>query len=383
MKLLHYFPTTLLTDGGTVRAAIDFCSVLARRGHDVTWLTCDDTDTPEPWKNSEQGTPTIKLLGPFQKSGNRLTKEQLAIVKDSLKDVDVVHMHEMWLPSNPQVAHICDSLGVPWVLSIHGMLDDWSMNQRGLKKQFYLSTVGRKMARTATTFLTTAIEEKRQASRWLKHDNIAVIPCIVDLEPYQEVPCPQEAIDKYGLVDEPTVLFLSRVHEKKSIETLIDATAILNEKGYPIRVFIAGTGEDAYIKSLQNRATAAGVGDLVTFLGMVVGDLKLSLYAMADVFALPTQQENFGLVYPEAMLCETPAIGTKGTDIWKELEEGGAVIADRTPEAFANAIESLTSDSELLKAKGAEGRTHILKWLDTESVAQRYEAMYKSASNGH
>ncbi len=83
------------------------------------------------------------------------------------------------------------------------------------------------------------------------------------------------------------------------------------------------------------------------------------------------------------MLCETPAIGTKGTDIWKELEEGGAVIADRTPEAFANAIESLTSDSELLKAKGAEGRTHILKWLDTESVAQRYEAMYKSASNGH
>jgi glycosyltransferase involved in cell wall biosynthesis len=104
---------------------------------------------------------------------------------------------------------------------------------------------------------------------------------------------------------------------------------------------------------------------------------------MADVFALPTQQENFGLVYPEAMLCETPAIGTKGTDIWKELEEGGAVIADRTPQAFADAIETLTSDKELLKLKGVEGRKHILKWLDTETVASQYENMYQSASNEH
>ena len=116
---------------------------------------------------------------------------------------------------------------------------------------------------------------------------------------------------------------------------------------------------------------------------MVVGDLKLSLYAMADVFALPTQQENFGIVYPEAMLCETPVIGTKGTDIWRELEKGGAIIADRTPNAFADAIEDLVSDKEVLKAKGQQGREHILSWLDNDSVAKRYEEMYEQAANGH
>ncbi len=383
MKLLHYFPLTRFTEGGTVRAAIDFCSVLSRRGHDVTWLTCDDDDVPQSWKDKEPNTPTIRLLGPLQKAGKRLTKQQIAMAAEVARGMDVTHIHAMWMPSNPQVAKACDSVGTPWVLSTHGMLDDWCMEQRPLKKKLYLSTAGRIMLRGANTFLTTAEAEKSQSEKWLKHENIAVIPYIVDLDPYKEVPSPQEAIDKYGLSEEPTVLFLSRVHEKKSIETLIDATAVLKQRGYPIRVFIAGTGEDGYIKSLKNRAEKAGVTKNILFLGMVVGDLKLSLYAMADVFALPTQQENFGLVYPEAMLCETPAIGTKGTDIWKELEEGGAVIADRTPEAFANAIESLTSDSELLKAKGAEGRTHILKWLDTESVAQRYEAMYKSASNGH
>lgn len=383
MKLLHYFPITRLTEGGTVRAAIDFCSVLAHRGHDVTWLTSDDTDTPDAWKNGEPNCPTIRQLGPITKAGQQLSSEQVALATEVAKDADVTHIHAMWIPSNPQMAKACDSVGTPWVLSTHGMLDDWCMQQRTFKKRFYLSTAGRILLRGATTFLTTAEEEKRQSSRWLKHNNIAVIPYIVDLEPYKDVPSPQEALDVYGQSDEPTILFLSRVHEKKSIETLIDATAILKQRDTPVRVLIAGTGEESYVRSLQKRAESAGVSDNVTFLGMVVGDLKLSLYAMADVFALPTQQENFGIVYPEAMLCETPVIGTKGTDIWRELEKGGAIIADRTPDAFADAIEDLVSDKEVLKAKGQQGREHILSWLDNDSVAKRYEEMYGQAANGH
>lgn len=382
MKILHFFPTTRLTEGGTVRAAIDFCTVLARRGHEITWLTTDDTDVPEAWKRGDPNCPTIKLLEPL-KAGKRLSKKQVARAAEVARAADVTHIHAMWMPSNPQMARACDSVGTPWVLSTHGMLDDWCMEQRGLKKQFYLATAGRILLRGATTFLTTAEEERRQASRWLKHDNVGVIPYIVDLEPYAEVPSPQEAIDAYGQVEEPTVLFLSRVHEKKSIETLIDATAILKQRGTPLRVFIAGTGERAYIETLKQRAKDAGVDGSITFLGMVVGDLKLSLYAMADVFALPTQQENFGLVYSEAMLCETPAIGTKGTDIWRELEEGGATITDRTPEAFAEAIEELVTDKELAKSRGKAGRVQMLKWLDTNSVAERYEEMYAAAATEH
>jgi glycosyltransferase involved in cell wall biosynthesis len=129
------------------------------------------------------------------------------------------------------------------------------------------------------------------------------------------------------------------------------------------------------------RAKNTGVVDEVTFLGMVLGSLKLSLYAMADIFALPTQQENFGLVYAEAMLCETPTIGTKGTDIWRELQKGGAIIADRTPEAFADAIASICNDKSQLKELGTKARTHILGWLDTNTVAQQYEEMYLSSIN--
>lgn len=381
MKILHYFPTTRLEEGGTVRVALDLSAILARRGHDVVWLTTDDTDVPDSWKNGEPNTPSVCLLGPLQKSGKRLTSEQVTLAAELMKDVDVTHIHAMWMPSNPQIAKACDDTGTPWVLSIHGMLDDWCMDQRGLKKKLYLATAGRRLIRNASIFLATAQEERRQASKWLKHGNIDVIPCIVDLDQYQEVPTPEEALGTFGESDCPTVLFLSRVHEKKSIETLIDATSILKQRGTPIRMFIAGTGEQSYIDALQARAVEAGVADDVTFLGMVVGSLKLSLYAMADIFALPTQQENFGLVYAEAMLCETPTIGTKGTDIWRELQEGGALIAERTPESFADAIASLCGDSTQLEKLGEQARTHILDWLDTDCVAQQYESMYLKASN--
>jgi len=383
MKLLHYFPITRLSEGGTVRSAIDLCAVLASRGHDVIWLTSDDTDVPPEWKNGESNCPTVRRLGPITKAGQRLSKEQVALAAEAAKEVDVTHIHAMWIPSNPQVAKVCDSVGTPWVLSTHGMLDDWCMQQRGAKKKLYLSTAGRILLRGATTFLTTAEEERRQSSKWLKHDNIAVIPCIVCLEPYKNVPDPTEALEEYGKSDVPTVLFLSRVHEKKSIETLIDAAAILKQKETPIRLLIAGTGEEAYFQILKNRAMTAGVSESVSFLGMVVGDLKLSLYAMADIFALPTQQENFGIVYPEAMLCETPVIGTTGTDIWRELKKGGATIADRTPEAFATAIMDFVDNPDLAKAKAQEGRKHMLKWLDNDLVAKQYEEMYTKAVNEH
>ena len=102
---------------------------------------------------------------------------------------------------------------------------------------------------------------------------------------------------------------------------------------------------------------------------------------MADVFALPTQQENFGLVFAEAMLCETPIIGTKGTDIWRELEEGGAMIAERSPAAFAHAIETITSDPELARSLGKKGRERMLAWLNTDVVGEQCEKMYQNAIN--
>ena len=379
MKILHYFPTTRLTEGGTVRAALDLSTALARFGHEVIWLTTDDCDVPEQW-GIEPNTPSVVLLGPLQKSGGRLNTSQVSLAIEVAANADVVHIHAMWMPSNVQMATACIKAGTPWVLSTHGMLDDWCMEQRGLKKRIYLATYGKKLVHCASTILTTAEEEKRQASRWLPRDNVVAIPLIVDLEPYANVPSPAIAEETFGSFPNKSVLFLSRVHPKKSIETLIETASILKERDETPTFLIAGTGEQKYIDSLQKQVDQLGLTEQFKLLGMVVGDTKLSLFAHADVFALPTQQENFGLVYPEAMLCETPVITTKGTDIWRELESsGGAMIVDRNATAFADAISSVLSDDAKRDEMGNAARRHMLKWLDTGQVVTSYEAMYEKA----
>ena len=381
MKLLHYFPTTRLTEGGTVRAAIDLCTALAERGHDVIWLTTDNQDVPQNWKDGKPNTPRVVLLGSMTKWGNRLSKEQIKLAKTEIAKSDVVHIHAMWMPSNVQIAKACKQVNTPWVLSSHGMLDDWCMEQGNLKKRLYLATNARTMIRNATLILTTAEEERRQASKWIPFDNAIAIPLIVDLAPYKTIPGHQLAQETFGNFGNSSILFLSRVHPKKSIETLIDSAVLLQRRGVMPHFFIAGTGEKKYVKQLQEKVRRCNLEKQFSFLGMVVGEKKLSLYAMADIFALPTQQENFGLVYPEAMLCETPVITTKGTDIWRELKDGGgAMIVDRSPEAFASSIEELLRNDTARIQMGKNARKHILHWLDTNRVAVEYEEMYKSVA---
>jgi glycosyltransferase involved in cell wall biosynthesis len=99
-------------------------------------------------------------------------------------------------------------------------------------------------------------------------------PLIVDLEPYQVVPSPQQAADAFGESEWPTVLFLSRIDRKKSIETLISALAILRDQANDIRLLIAGTGDDEYLVSLKRQVEELNLSSHVRFLGMVVGDLK-------------------------------------------------------------------------------------------------------------
>tara|TARA_Y100000589_G_scaffold27325_3_gene22823 strand:+ start:8293 stop:9450 length:1158 start_codon:yes stop_codon:yes gene_type:complete len=375
LRILHYVPTTRFSVGGTVRAAMDICSVLARRGHHVTWLTADATDVPEDWNEHTDGTPCAVELAPLRRLG-RLDRTSLDRAAPLVARADVVHIHALWCTSNPQIAALARSAGTPWVVSIHGMLDDWSMAVRGLKKRIYLQTVIRSMMNGAAAILATATEEKRQAAKWLPRD-ADVIPLVMDMAPYEELPGPGLARERFGGGDAPVVLFLSRIHEKKSIETLIDATTRLKDRGVDVRLLIAGTGDDAYLSAMQNRASQQGVTDRVEFLGMVVGDLKLSLYEMADLFALPTQQENFGLVYPEAMLCGTPVLTTRGTDIWRELEEAGMSIVDRSPDAFADGIQRLLQERDALPRIGESGAVYVRKWLDPDGIARQYEALYR------
>lgn len=396
MRIVHYLARMRLEDGGVVRAVLDLCTALAGRGHDVWLMTFDAADVPPDWARDGGGDDGAagargpgaggrpRVLALVRRAGPvpRAARASSARAAQLIAGAGAVHLHVPWDPVCAQLARVAARARVPYVVGIHGMLDDWSMAQKGLKKRLYLSLGGRRFLERAGAVHVTAEAERDQSARWYPRGRPVVLPLIFDARLYRSLPGPGPARKRFGdalgRADEAKVLFLSRLHPKKRVDLLLEAAALLRRDGVAVRVLVAGTGEEAYERGLRRLVEERGLGGSVSFLGFVSGTEKVSLYQSADLFVLPTSQENWGFVLIEALASGTPAVTTRGVDIWSELERsGGTVVVDQTPEAFRAAIAALLPDPARRRAMGERGRAWVLEALDADRVAARYEAMYE------
>lgn len=383
LSIVHFFPRIRREEGGVVQAILDLCQLMVQAGHRVTLATCDGPDLPTSWREPDNN-PQAKILERSPWIASRLSARGLKQFQDLIQAADVVHLHTPWELSNLQVARLMRSEGVPYIVTVHGMLDDFCMEQKSLKKRIFLGLGGRKLFSDATTVHFTAAAERDQATPWIPGDYHSVVqPCAIDFAPYENLPGTGPALKAFPQLKtaQPktecqNILFLSRLHPKKGVERLIESVAILHKQNKNLQLLIAGPGEEAYSQELKNLVERSGISPITHFLGMVRGDVKLSLYELADVFVLPTHQENFGLVLPEALACGTPVVTTRGTDIWRELAEAGAKIVENEPRALASAITELLADDAARKQLGQQGREYVKNWLDGAKVQAGYERIY-------
>ena len=159
----------------------------------------------------------------------------------------------------------CRTLGIPYVWSLRGTLDDWSMGERTLKKRAYLALGGRSGLEHAAFCHCTAQDEARQSHKWFPRGRARVIPNLLDLTPFAELPGPALAREKFAPLrsGRPSILFLSRLHYKKGIPLLIEAADLLRSRGVEAEVLIAGTGEDSYREELAGMIRRRGLQDRI------------------------------------------------------------------------------------------------------------------------
>jgi glycosyltransferase involved in cell wall biosynthesis len=365
--------------GGVVSAAVDLCESMAAMGHRIILVTCDASGAP--WRSPENGSnrPETIEVKASAFTDLLLSRQALQRFDEIITGADVAHLHTPWDLCNLQLSSRLRRAGIPYVVTVHGMLDDWSMQQRSLKKRTYLTVAGRRLFRDATIVHFTAQAEMEQALKWIPTADRAVVECYISSFPPSVGTAPALKAFPQIRPDCRRILFLSRLHPKKGVELLIRAAAKLRNSGLPFQLLIAGPGEDQYIAGLKAQAAKLGVAENTFFLGMVQGVEKRSLYELADVFVLPTYQENFGLVFAEAMSCGTAVVTTRGTDIWHELEAGGARIVDYSPDEIANAILEIVSDPDKCRALGQQGQQFITRWLDRDRVSAAYDRLYRQA----
>lgn len=385
MRILHYIESLNPVRGGPVRAVSDLCNALAARGHQVTLWTGELAESGAP--KAQPGTPAIQKIDVRMSRLPRLGKIERDRLRSLIGGYDIVHVHGMWTLANIQIANDARRLGVPYLVTMRGMLDDWSMAQGTLRKRAFLALCGRTHLENAAVVHLTAKAEETQARKWFERGKSTVLPNFLDLTPYRNAPGPELARKRFPRLAQPNdkgehdpmVLFLSRIHHKKGVETLLHAIANLTRRGVECVVAIAGSGDTDYVEAMKKLAVDLSIADRTVWTGHVGGEIKVSLYQAAEVFALPTHSENFGFVFPEALASGTPVLTTKGVDIWPELESSGAsTILANNVEAFEEEIHRLLTRRDELDAMRARAKPWVFDAFDEQKLLARYEAMYAS-----
>jgi phosphatidylinositol alpha-1,6-mannosyltransferase len=184
----------------------------------------------------------------------------------------------------------------------------------------------------------------------------------------------QQAVrDRFGVGDRPVIVTISRLVERKGVDTAIEALATVRETVPDAAYVVAGEGPDR--ERLEGLAAEAGLADAVTFAGFVDEDTKQALYAAADVFVMPNREladgdvEGFGIVFLEANLHGTPVVGGRSGGAIDAIEHGetGYLVDPTDPDEVAARLVELLNDPEIAQRMGENGRRRIREEMDFEA----------------
>ncbi len=145
----------------------------------------------------------------------------------------------------------------------------------------------------------------------------------------------------------------------KGVDALILAVARLRATVPDVQLVAIGSGDD--LPRLRNIAVEQQVADRVHFLGGLSQRELAACYAAADVFALPSTGEGFGLVFLEAMAFGKPVVGADAGGITDLIRDGsnGLLIPPNDPDALARGLSRLLGDEALRRKMGACGAAMV------------------------
>lgn len=188
--------------------------------------------------------------------------------------------------------------------------------------------------------------------------------------------------------DEPLVLSVGRLVEKKGFADLISACRILKERHVRFKCELVGTGRLS--QALKDQIRQSGIGDCVRMIGPLPQEILREHYKRAMVFALACVESADGdrdilpNVIKEAMAIGVPVVTTRLDGIEELIEDGvnGLLVAPRDPAALATKLEMLLGDTQMRKNLSARGRIVIEERFDRRSNFARLKTLLVNAAQG-
>lgn len=383
MRILHVIGGVAPRYGGPSAALPALCRAVMDRGHHVEVFTTDidgpgrlplPTGRPMVW----QGVPTTVF--PVRRPRAYAPAPALGLALRRVQAFDVVHIHSLYRFHTLAAAFWCRRRGVPYVLRPHGSLNPYHRaTRRTLKAVYELLVERRNLDHAAAVHCTSQAEADAVKSLGMRAP-VVVVPLPVEVARYARPAAPARSLTPPGA--RRLVTFLGRIAPKKGVDVLVDAFARIAPTFPDVALAIAGP-DGGHLPEVVARVQVHSLVERVHILGHVAGEEKVTLLQASTVLALPSLDENFALSVAEALAAGTPVVVSPGVALHREIAAAGAgLVAPRTAEGVARALDRLLARPELAARCGTNGRALAVRLFAPERVGEQLEALYRQVATG-
>jgi mannosylfructose-phosphate synthase len=386
--------------GGQVVYVLQLANALAKTGIKVDiytrWFDRDRKQVdPVP------GHPDVRVIrihsGPWEflpkeviyDTLPELAKNMAEFIRDDNLDYDLFHGH--YIDAGIVTLDIAGKFGKPAFFTAHS-LGAWKREQMGGapeemdRKYNFTHRIAEELrifkSVKAQTVTSAVQEEKLEELYGFTPKNVEVIPPGLDVERFRPSQPGEEKVT--GEIPDRYIFCLSRIDTNKGHDMLLRAFDIVRKKIPDVQLVIGGgspkpqkTEQEVFamMKDIINRHD---MGSRVRIYGYVPDEILVPLYRQAEIFALPSLFEPFGMTAQEAMACGTPVIASKLGGIREVITSGetGLLVDPRNADEFAEGIIRLLNDPGMLEDMGQRAYRHIHEHYSWDAIARRHIAFY-------
>ncbi|MER9651415.1 glycosyltransferase [Mesorhizobium sp. M0199] len=315
-----------------------------------------DGFTHRRFKSEFQGYP---VLGRMAFSSSMLQSLRLA-------KPEIIHNHGLWLMPNVYAAWARNGSDAKLVFAPRGMLSPVALGFSTARKKAFGALFQNRALLSVDLFHATSEQEYEDIRAFGLLGPVAVMPNGIDVLPHGPAARPKEKI----------VISLGRIHPKKGLDRLIRAWSLLEANFSEWQLLILGPNEGGHADELKRLAASLSLTN-VQIREAVYGNQKRALLSQAELFVLPTLNENFGMTVAESLAASTPVISSKGAP-WQMLETkrcGWWIDHGVEPLASCLRLAMSISPNERV-AMGLRGREWMLQDFSWHSIAARMTESY-------
>jgi len=371
-------------DGGGMNVYVRALgSALARAGVAVDVLTRAEHPEQPPVVVVEPGFRVLHVpAGPCAPVPRAMLPELVSEFSDVAREqlercgaeYDLLHAN-YWVSG--AVGHrLKHELGLPLVTTFHtldrvkaevGLADDVALRPR----------VEAEVVRCADLVVASTFEEHDQLVRHYGADpeRIEIISPGVDHRVFS--PGDREAARRrVGLAPGPTVLFVGRIQPLKGADLVVRALAELETRPANLAIVGGPSGVDgeAELDALHALVADLGLDAQVRFVPPQPHEELADYYRAADVCAVPSRTESFGLVALEAAACGTPVVAANVGGLRFIVDHGatGFLVDERDPTAYAAVIDRVLGASTDVMREQAVARSARYRWSIAAARLRRH-----------